>query len=775
MRTENRGTMTATVTLWIACIICSLVFSPKTLYGAQEEGTPAEDRIELGRLATGSIVTFVRGPSGQWGMEINGPKALRLIQTQPARVEVFKTDDDIRQIAAGYKAVSREADGVNALAELAYGSDVVFRMSDRWSISGSILSLRRRVDVEGGAPGAGFYSAITLSTTPDVTWPDLDYLAPGLLYGDPTYDGDLSPGGTLNYQARHFWMREDLLPAPLFAVWCRDGSSVAVLDSSPRGNTTLGETKADPGPVMIDTRFLFGAVGANEAAHGAVEVGFRLPGSTNAYAGRRGETPVPSWRRRYHPIRQGFVQEYEVAFRLGQDESFPDLTRNAWRWAWQTLKPALNYHDVEVVRRTLIDHLSERVVTLEGRTGIPFIVSTKTGQVWPDADGRWNDETWWWRAILGFVGKNIESADQLLREAERDPGPRGQKMRKQGLDIIETFIRLCPMSPPAGTGFNLKTGKPSMTNPQYNTWFLRAPAEDMRMLMEALRRERRLGRDHPEWLRWCRDFADWALTKQRADGSFPRGFRPGTGEVVEESGTTSYNVVPLFLMLSEDTGDPKYTASAIRAAEYVWQSFGTRGVFIGGAIDNPNITDKEAGMLSMEAFLALYEATREAKWLRRAQGAGDFAETWMWIWNVPMPEDADNEQLHWKKEVPTVGVQGITARVAGHVDQYLDWSAPAYARLYRYTKDPHYLEVARILLHNCKAMTALPGRLYGMLGPGWQQENWRMGPSREGRGFGTPEKWMPWVSTNHLYSITGLEAFDPNLFKELCTKPATNR
>ena len=49
-----------------------------------------------------------------------------------------------------------------------------------------------------------------------------------------------------------------------------------------------------------------------------------------------------------------------------------------------------------------------------------------------------------------------------------------------------------------------------------------------------------------------------------------------------------------------------------------------------------------------------------------------------------------------------------------------------------------------------------------------------MGPGREGRGFGTPEKWMPWVSTNHLYSITGLEAFDPSLFRDLCAKPATS-
>jgi uncharacterized protein YyaL (SSP411 family) len=222
-------------------------------------------------------------------------------------------------------------------------------------------------------------------------------------------------------------------------------------------------------------------------------------------------------------------------------------------------------------------------------------------------------------------------------------------------------------------------------------------------------------------------------------------------------------------MLSKDLNDPKYLASAVRAAEYVWQNFGSRGIFIGGAIDNPNITDKEAGMLSLEAFLSLYEATHEPKWLHRAQIAGDFAETWMWIWNSPMPDDGDNTKLHWKKGVPTIGGQGITAQTAGMIDQFLDFAVASYAKLYKYTGDEHYREVARILLHNTKAMLALPGRLYGMYGPGWQQEHWSLTGNR--RGYGQPEKWMPWVTTNHLYSIYGLEAYDPALFKQLAAKP----
>jgi len=107
-----------------------------------------------------------------------------------------------------------------------------------------VLSLDRKVSVTGAEDKAGFYSAIRLSTTPAVTWSDADYFAPGLLYGDPTYDGDSSPGGEWNYRAKRFSLREDLLSAPLFALNFRDGRWAAVMDRSPRGDTTWAEPSA---------------------------------------------------------------------------------------------------------------------------------------------------------------------------------------------------------------------------------------------------------------------------------------------------------------------------------------------------------------------------------------------------------------------------------------------------------------------------------------------------------------------------------------------------
>jgi hypothetical protein len=293
----------------------------------------------------------------------------------------------------------------------------------------------------------------------------------------------------------------------------------------------------------------------------------------------------------------------------------------------------------------------------------------------------------------------------------------------------------------------------------------------MRVLLRAYRRERGQGRLHPEWFDWVKQYCDWLIQQQRADGSFPRRWKRSSNEVAEASGTTSYNPVPLLVLLSEETKDPKYQQSAIRAAEYVWSNYGTRGVFIGGAIDNPNITDKEAGMLSMEAYLSLYDATREPKWLERAKAAANFAESWIWIWNLPMPPDQDDAKLHYKKGVPTVGVQGITAAASGGVDEYLDWAVPSYAKLYNLTKDQHYLDVARVLLHDTKSMVALPGRRYDVKGIGWQQEGWRVGQGAS-RGIGGHRFWLPWVSANHLYGMAGLEEYDPALYKLLSTKPA---
>lgn len=727
------------------------------------------DRQTLGELETGPTVSFVRGAEHRWGLEIAGGSAPRIVQAKPARLEVFRSNQDIRQLAAGYDTIHKSDSGIDASADIAYESDVVFHVRDRWVTSGAELSLERKVELTGTAPD-GFASSVVLSVDPSVSWTDVDCLAPGLLYGDPTYDGDRSPGGKLNYAARRFLMREDILSAPLFALSFKNGASVSMLDPAPRGDTTEEDTTLAK-PVIIDARLQFGSLGAWQVDNSPIEFGFRFPATTSDFprfpgaapAGPAGAPPAPRWNRRYHPISQDAIHGYKISFRFGQNEGFRDVTRNSWRWAWKTLNPPVNYIDVEQMRRVLIDHLQSQVATIDGRTGMPFVVNTISDEK------QWN----YTMVAMGFVGKDIECADQLLREGDRDTTPRGKKMRATGLAMISSLIQALPAVPLEGTGYDLSTGKP--WTGQHQEWvapWLRNATEDMRVLMRAYRREKSQGHEHPEWFKWVKAYVDWLVVQQRQDGSFPRRWQPGSDLVAEVTGTASYCPVPLLVLMSEETGDTRYKQAATRAAEYVWEEFGQRGLFVGGAIDNPNITDKEAGMLSMEAFLSLYESTDDAKWLDRARTAADFAESWIWIWNVPMPADADDSELHWKKGVPALGFQGITAAVAGGVDEYLDWAVPSYAKLYNLTQDRHYLDVARLLLHDTKSMVALPGRQFDLKGIGWQQEGWRMGPGGSGRGVGGHRFWLPWISANHLYGIVGLEEYDPALFKLLSTKGA---
>jgi hypothetical protein len=713
--------------------------------------------IELGHTASGTRFAFARGADG-WGIQVTGTAIPSLTQLRPAEVMLYRVGFAPRTLTAAYGSLASVPGGLEAIAEIADSGRPLFRFHDRWTVRDAIVTVHRRVEVLASQQG-GFATALGLMIDPATRWTDMMIMAPGIIYGDPSHDGERSPGGMLAYKAKRLELREDILPAPVLALSFTRGGSLAMLDPSPKGNTTKADTTLSATD-LVDARFRFGALSVTQAGEAAT-LRFSYPGSVISYGDRRHPSTEPAAINRFHPIVSGSMDSYQVSFRIGDEAAFPEMSRNVWRWAWSTLKPAVRPLDVAMVRRVLLDHLQAQAATISGRTAIPFVLSTVAVP-----ERQWN----WTMAGMGFVSKNIENADQLLREGDRDTTTRGQAMRQTGLAIIGSMIRALPTVPLPATGYDLATGKP------YNhIWlapWLRNATEDMNVLVGAYARERAAGRDHPEWLAWTRQYADWLLLQQRADGSWPRRWHPSSNVAAEPSGTASYAPVPLLVALTRQTNNPHYLQAALRAGDYVWNSFGSRGLFIGGASDNPDITDKEAGMLSMEAFLSLHDATGDSRWLTRAKAAGDFAESWIWIWNLPMPADADDAQLHWKKNVPTTGLQGITALSAGGADEYLDWAVPSYAKLYKLTGDAHYLDVARVLLNDTKAMVALPGRQYDMRGVGWQQENFGMGPGGRGRGVGSHRLWLPWITANHLHGITGLEEYDPALFRQLVAPPS---
>jgi hypothetical protein len=425
------------------------------------------------------------------------------------------------------------------------------------------------------------------------------------------------------------------------------------------------------------------------------------------------------------------------------------------------LKPPLYPQDIPLVRQSLTDMLAGRVMQTPVGTGLPEFI------VWQGPKAPFFSHA----ALMGWVGKNIEAAKILLWDSDRDPSARGEWHRKLALAIISSFLPL-KMNPPVGEGFDLFDGKllPNNTRDPDPRIYLRSLGDNFNGLTEAYLTERAKGRDHPQWLTWCEQYADWLLSQQDAKGGFPRTWKQGTGEVADPSPLSTYNVIPFLARLRQAAGDEKYLHAAIRAADFCWSSGQYEGIYVGGTIDNPNVIDKEAGTLSSEGYLVLYQITHDRQWLTRAEEAADYAETWIYGWNVPMPADEDDAKLHWKRGVPTVGLQLIAT---GHslVDELMAADAGTYFQLYLLTRDPHYLEVAKILLNDTKSMVAIPGRLCDLPGPGWQQEHFSLAPER---GYGLHRGWLPWIPTLQLDGIYKAEQPDPEHFKELYSTSKSN-
>tara|TARA_R110002049_G_scaffold307720_2_gene509205 strand:- start:32874 stop:35102 length:2229 start_codon:yes stop_codon:yes gene_type:complete len=735
----------------------SLLLSPFFLLlalascGDLKNQSQAKNHIK--EFSNGASLNTFKNDQGDWGIIVENTSLTSFKQPYPVEIEWHKDSTDIFSKNIGYTHVTKFKDGFSGEAKLEF-NDVVFVVSDEWKLNENVLELSRELKVEGDGPG-GFLSAITFDHA--LSKKEVKYFAPGMIYGDNSYITKDAIGGEQGGNAT--WIREDRLPAPMFGIYAKDGSSLTILNPEPRGNTTKADSRDRKVVTMVDERFKFGAIGAEES-EGRLRLGYKWPGTEGETTYRGYYFPggqVHEWRRRYHPVKNGFTQNYKVVFRVeNQEKSYPDFYRNAWRWAWGNLKPALNEQNIEAAQRSLVDMLAKRVETNGKITGLSNLINFEQDKIEKTVHNPFS------KTVMGFTGKALESANFLLQDAEEDSRPIAKEHREKGLAVINSFLKL-KLDPPAGEGFFWEDSAPAPALPRLKRVFIRSFGDGLKSILKAAKREKELGKPHPEWVAWAQSYADWLLPQQTENGGFPRAWEPVTGKVVEPSLKSSYNVIPYLLLLTELTGNEKYEAAAISAGEYSWQSGQSDGIFVGGTIDNPDVVDKEAGTLSLEAYLALYSTTKDKKWLERAKMAANFAETWIYIWDVPMPEDENDADLHWKKGVSTIGLQLIST---GHslVDAYMAFDTDEYAKLSVYSNDAHYMDVASILLHNTKGMLGLPERTYDLPGPGWQQEHWSLAPER---GIGRKRAWLPWVTTSQLNGIFGLKDFDENLYEEL--------
>jgi uncharacterized protein YyaL (SSP411 family) len=214
--------------------------------------------------------------------------------------------------------------------------------------------------------------------------------------------------------------------------------------------------------------------------------------------------------------------------------------------------------------------------------------------------------------------------------------------------------------------------------------------------LQAWHQERARGHDHPAWFAWARSYADWLRAHQNPDGSLCRAY-DYRGCPLSTATSDGIHAVPFLLEMTRATEDPAYQQVALRLATYLWTTYHRHGEFIGGTLNNPNCYDKEASAMALEAYLHLFAVTGEQQWLQAAEVAAQICETWIILWDIPMPLDDRTGRFYG--DVSTIGLQLITTGFSA-VDMYLSRHAADFARLAAWSGDDHYAEISRILTHN---------------------------------------------------------------------------
>lgn len=499
------------------------------------------------------------------------------------------------------------------------------------------------------------------------------------------------------------------------------GRTFALIHQEADPSTFAGDRGLDR---VVDERLQFGSIGV--CRRGDLSLMFLFPGSE----GEKNRTSLASprgWALRSHPARSGFVHRYKLSLQSCQTSSYPDAVGKAWRHAFELYAPKVRPVNLPQAFNGLLETLDYYAVgKSEGydAPGFPFSV------LLPDAQVRaYNYQ-------MGFIGRQIPNAFFLIHEGLEQGR---SEWREKGEAIVDFWAResLLPDGLPR-TWYDPsremgKRGHWRATDNRHGGIALRVATTGMEGLLAAWNKMHEHQQERPSWLAACRSFGDWLVANQNGDGSYhlayEQGLTAGRHRPTEESKATTSNSIRYLIELAQVTNDGRYLQAAIRAGEYCFERVHLNYFYAGSVIDNPVTLDRESGQEALSAFLALHDATQEKRWLSAAVQAAIYTATWMVGYEVPAIADGPNGFPEGRSVV------GQTLIATGHssADLGLAFSSYDYYRLYLFTGEPHFLQVARLLVHNTKQALNWDGTLYPGKPKGLQLEAFSVSmPRRRG-------------------------------------------
>ena len=202
-----------------------------------------------------------------------------------------------------------------------------------------------------------------------------------------------------------------------------------------------------------------------------------------------------------------------------------------------------------------------------------------------------------------------------------------------------------------------------------------------------------------------------------------------TGKI-SVGGSSSGAIVPAALALaSVYYQEPKYLKAAQEIGDYLNENFTKKGISCGGPGDALQSFDSESSYALVESYTALYEHSKDKKWLQIAQNAANQFTSWVVSYNYQFP---DTSAYH-KLDIKTTGSVYANIQNKHTAPNICTYSGLALLKLYQYTQKPFYLDLLKDIAHGNTQYLAHPQNPFPQTPHGFMSEQVNM-TDWEGKG-----------------------------------------
>jgi hypothetical protein len=646
-------------------------------------------------------------------------------------IEVWQTGFTSKSTYTAYYdsiRANESCDSVMAYGMVTSNGGSQFLIVDTYTTSPRRPSLRlnREITVKTkGAKDVAFNSYLMIRKNAPQTYTDNDYYMPSLVFKDGSNLTDVAIGS--DWKEDWILAREERMGLPITMM--RDkktGVALSITDY----NLNPATLNNDWGNEHLSSNYFnYCSLGYNLQGNSPA-VAYCYPGSEGGHTYSNGASVV-GWSRRSTPVARTYKQKYTLEIMATKSESYALAQRDHWRAAFDLYSPEELDVDSKTVLDVSLQTLDHYWLKSEGAPGFPFSVYCSTGKV--------NETSF----DMGFVGMQAACGYYLYRYG-LDHG--NETYRKKGEQVLDFWANKSANS----------VGMPRIWY-DISPWNSFRNYNDLRnmqggmepMLLAWSCAEAAHPGSHPNWLKFCKNAAEWMLKQQKTDGSFPKAY-DNNGAVIDNGTYLTSNILRFLTAMYGVTGKDKYRQAVVKAGNWCLKNITADCKYIGSVIDNPYVKDRESGQKMIEAMLACYDLTHEQKYLDAAQEAAYYTVSYMYAWNIPW-ENGTTLAMPWPKKKTTVGITIIATGHSG-ADCGFSYNSFEYLRLYILTGDDYFLRIARLLEKNTKQTMNYDGTLKYPY-KGLQREAIRCVTHR---GDGV-ELWLPWCTASALDPLFRME------------------